>query len=221
MVQKLDILYEDNHLIAVNKPPCLLTQPTSLLDDSLLVRLKAFIKERDNKPGKVFLEPIHRLDKPVSGVVVLAKTSKALSRLMKSIRERQCKKIYLALVEGKLKKSSGTIEDYLVHDDFKARLVKKEESGAKQAILSYRLLKKNELFSLLEITLETGRYHQIRIQLSSLNCPIVGDRKYGSTISLEEGVIALHHYMFSIPHPIKEEEMTFTAPIPVWASRLN
>ncbi|MDR3623956.1 MAG: RluA family pseudouridine synthase [Chlamydiales bacterium] len=217
MAQKIEILYEDNHLIAVNKPVGLLTQPTSLVEDSLLVRLKAFIKERDHKPGRVFLEPIHRIDKPVSGVVVFAKTSKALSRLMKSIRERKCKKVYLAKVSGQLPASAGIIEHFLVHDDFRARVVKDEKEG-KKAILSYRLIKKEGPFSLLEVYLETGRYHQIRVQLAYLHCPIVGDHKYGSKETLGENEIALHHHSFSIPHPITDEIITITASKPLWAS---
>lgn len=202
----MNILFEDNHLIVVHKESGLLVQPTNLESDCLLNRLKSFIKVRDNKPGNVFLEPIHRIDKPVSGIVVFAKTSKALSRMMKSIREKECTKIYIALVTGKLPAREGKLEHSLVHDEYHARICPKE---GKPSVLYYKLIKKREETSLLEITLETGRYHQIRAQLSAIGCPIVGDKKYGSQKTYQKNAIALCHAKFSIPHPTTREILHF------------
>lgn len=204
-----NILYEDNHLLVVEKPAGLLTQPQ---EDraSLEGTCKQWLKNKYNKPGNVFLEAIHRLDKSVSGIVVFAKTSKADSRLKASIRNRDTKKKYLALVEGN-PELEGTLEHYLVHDDYRARIVKESHPKGKLARLHYRLKKRN----LLEIDLETGRYHQIRIQLASIGCPIVGDRKYGAKEDFRDGRIGLHHCHFEIPHPVTKEIMIFDS-LPDW-----
>lgn len=196
------ILYEDNHVIAVFKPPGVLTQPSPQEEESLEKEVKAFIKERDNKPGAVFLHAIHRLDRPVSGIVVFAKTSKALSRLQASIRAKKEKKRYIAEVEGKLKETSGSFVDQLLHGDGVAE-VAPSHPQAKRAELHFRLLEEKEKTSLVEVELITGRYHQIRVQFASRGHPILGDRKYGSALPYSREGIALSHVFFSIPHPIQ------------------
>lgn len=211
----IDVLYEDNHLCIVNKPAGLLTQPSGTAQDSLETQVKVWIKEVRQKPGNVFLEAIHRLDKPVSGVVVFAKTSKALSRLNASMRQKETAKTYVALVEGSLNSPQGILEHYLVHDEFQAQVVSKNHPQAKFARLSYKVLKEFSQKSLLEIQLETGRYHQIRVQLAAIGHPIIGDAKYGSRISLEQGIIALHHRQLQIPHPITGDLIVIEAPLPL------
>lgn len=203
----IEIIFEDNHLLVVNKPAGLLTQPSGTEQDSLEAQAKAYIKEKYQKPGNVFLEAVHRLDKPVSGIVVFAKTSKALSRLNESLRSKQAKKIYHAWVEGIPKQKEATLEHYLVHDDFIATIVSKEHPEAKLARLSYKLLESKENSSLLEITLETGRYHQIRAQLAAIGHPIVGDAKYGSKTNRPE--IALTHVQLEIVHPVTGQLLIF------------
>lgn len=206
----LNILYEDNHLLVLNKPAGILTQPSGTAQDSLETQAKAWLKETYHKPGNVFLEAVHRLDKPVSGVVVFCKTSKALSRLNESIRDKRTQKIYYALVEGAPSEDEGVLEHRIVHDDFHARI----DPAGKVARLSYSIVSRFERRALLSIELETGRYHQIRLQLAESGCPIVGDHKYGSKVYFEEGCIALHHFRLRIPHPVTKEMMTFEAPLP-------
>jgi 23S rRNA pseudouridine1911/1915/1917 synthase len=202
----IHVLFEDNHVLILDKPHGLLTQPTDLEEKSLLTLARAFLKERDNKPGNVFLEPIHRIDKPVRGIVVFAKTSKALSRLMQAIKDKKCTKVYHATVTGKVPKKEGSLKDKLVHGNFRAEL---SEEG-KESILHYKVIKKEGPYTYLEILLETGRYHQIRMQLSLIGCPIVGDAKYGSLEHLPGGAIALEHYKFSFPHPTTKEVIEIT-----------
>jgi 23S rRNA pseudouridine1911/1915/1917 synthase len=210
----LEILYIDNHVLAVNKPAGLLTQPTHLSELSLEVIGKEWIKKTYQKSGNVFLEAVHRIDKPVSGVVVFARTSKGLSRLTKAIRERQCEKRYWALVEDSLPLPNGVFEDYLAHDEYRARITSESELGSKLARMHYNVIESRRGLLVLEILLETGRYHQIRIQLASRGCPIVGDQKYGSKRIHFPGMIALHHHQLSILHPVKEETLVITAPLP-------
>ncbi len=205
----LEVLYEDNHIIVVNKPAGLLTQPSGTDQPSLEALVKAWIKEKYQKPGNVFLEAVHRLDKAVSGVVLFAKTSKALSRLNASMRSKETKKIYLAHVEGALSKSEGVLENYLIHDEYHATVVDANTKDAKLARLHYRVIGRDKDLSLVEIVLETGRYHQIRAQFAALGCPIVGDVKYGSKTPWKKEAIALHHQSLQIPHPITHALMTF------------
>lgn len=218
--EQVEVLYEDNHLIAVNKPAGLLTQPTDLVNDSLEVRVKAWIKEKYNKPGNVFLGVIHRLDKPVSGIVIFAKTSKALSRLNASIREREMVKTYYALVEGVPHKKEGTLEHYLKHDDYAASVCSPKDPSAKVARLHYETLGTVGNAALLKIILETGRYHQIRCQCAAMGCPIVGDAKYGAgkdaraAGTLPSGAIALHHGNLTLAHPVTKETLALAAPLP-------
>lgn len=207
-----DIIFEDNHLFVVNKPAGMLTQPNDTDSLSLQDLCKAYIKEKYQKPYNVFLEPIHRIDKPVSGIVVFAKTSKALTRLHQAIREKDTVKIYLALVDGRPPRAEATLEDYLYHDDYRAKIVSKGHKDAKLARLHYKTLKNEGTQTLLEVALETGRYHQIRVQLAAIGCPVSGDAKYGSTTSRPAGTIALHHFKMSIPHPVSKEMIHLEAP---------
>lgn len=209
-----EILFEDNHLLVVNKPAGMLTQPDNTGQDSLEVLAKAWIKERDKKPGNVFLGTVHRLDKPVSGVVLFARTSKALSRLNEAMRNKQSHKTYLATVEGILTPPQGTLEHYLTHDSHQASISHQNNPEAKLARLHYKVVSQQDELTLLEIILETGRYHQIRAQLSAIGHPIVGDGKYGSRKRFREGAIALHHYRLQVPHPITGLLQTFEAPVP-------
>lgn len=218
MSTKLNVLYEDNHLLVVNKPAGLLTQPSGTDQDSLEAQAKAWIKETYQKPGLVFLESVHRLDKPVSGIVVFGRTSKALSRLNASIRDKKTQKYYYALIQGKVPSSTGSsegrLEHYMIHDEFRAQIADRKNPEAKLARLYYRVIQQTEHVSLLEIELDTGRYHQIRLQLSTIGCPIVGDVKYGSQLPFVGEGIALHHFKLRIPHPVKTDVMLFEAPLP-------
>jgi 23S rRNA pseudouridine1911/1915/1917 synthase len=208
---QLEVLYEDNHLLVVNKPAGILTQPSGTDQDSLHDQAKLWIKQKYNKPGNVFLEPIHRIDRPVSGIVVFARTSKALSRLNEAIREHKTEKWYLALVEGVPNQSEASLENYLFHDDFHARVVGKTYPGAKLAKLAYKIVEKRGSAALLEVNLETGRYHQIRAQLSNMGHPIVFDEKYGARSGRRGKTIALHHHKMAFPHPVTQELITIQA----------
>lgn len=209
----MDIIYEDNHLFVVNKPAGVLTEPSGTDQANLEDLAKVWIKRVYQKPGNVFLTAAHRIDKPASGIVVFAKTSKCLSRVHEFIRERKVKKWYHALVQNCPKVEEAVLEHYLVHDDFHARVVPSYFPQAKLARLSYRVLEKRDNQTLLEIDLETGRYHQIRAQMDAMGCPIVGDSKYGSTMhfkhNLKGDIIALHHVRLEMPHPISKEWMVF------------
>lgn len=207
--KKEDIIFEDNHLLVLNKRAGLLTQDDSSSQESLEEIAKAWIKQRDQKKGNVFLHAIHRLDKPVSGLVLFAKTSKALSRLNQQLREDKTEKIYLAYVEGKDLPDQGTLIHYLIHGDHRAELTQESDPKGKKAILSYTVLKSGCQTTLVKIKLITGRYHQIRLQFSAISHPIVGDKKYGSKLNYVEDAIALHHTSFSIFHPITGVLMTF------------
>lgn len=205
----IEIIYEDNHLLVLNKPAGMLTQPSGTEQMSLEEMAKQWIKQRDQKPGNVFLHAVHRLDKPVSGLVLFAKTSKALSRLQAEMRHKNTKKVYIALVEGVPPSSSGVLEHYLSHDDHRATVRTTPSPDAKLARLSYRIIKTKDQLSLIEIILETGRYHQIRAQFAAIGCPIVGDHKYGSHATYQPDAIALHHARLEIAHPITKELQVF------------
>lgn len=209
-----NILFADNHLIAVNKPAGWVTQPCKGDFTSLEDWMKGWVKNYYQKAGDVFLQGIHRIDKPVSGIVLFAKTSKALSRMVGSIREKKCQKKYYAVVESVPLQLEGNCEHYLLHGDYRAEITRKEDPRGKLSKLSYKTIAKNKGLALLEVALETGRYHQIRIQLAALGCPIIGDAKYGAQLFFEKEMIALHHRCFSIPHPVKKERVFFEAPFP-------
>jgi len=207
----MEIIYLDNHLLAAEKPGGLLTQPSGTAADSLEAQAKNFLKQKFAKPGAVFLEAVHRLDKPVSGMVLFARTSKALSRLNQSSREGKFSKIYRARVEGRMPAAAAVLEDWLVHDDFQARVVSPDMAGAKLCRLKYTLLTEDNNSSVLEIALETGRYHQIRAQLAHLGNPILGDGRYGARQLWSPNTIALQHYCLTFRHPISQEEICLRA----------
>lgn len=206
------IIYVDNHLLCLDKPAGLLTQPSGTERDSLEAQGKAWLKEEFHKPGAVFLEAVHRIDAPVCGIVLFARTSKALSRLNESVRNGACSKDYRALVSGVPRVQSATLEDWLLHDEHCARIVPKGTAGAHSATLRYEVLEiRGNGTSLLAVHLETGRYHQIRAQLAHAGYPIVGDSKYGSRLPYQAGCIALQHYCLKAPHPVTKEMLTFTS----------
>lgn len=203
----LKILYLDNHLVVVEKEKDLLTQPTPQVNRSLETLVKEFLMEKENKK-RIFLHAIHRLDKEVSGIVVFAKSSKALSRLNEQMRENAFEKVYYAIVEGIIEENK-TLIDYLVHSTHKAKVVSKNTTGAKLSKLEFKVLEKKKNTTFLEITLITGRYHQIRCQLANFGHPILGDTKYGASPRKEKG-IELHQGKISFIHPTLKKKMTFS-----------
>ncbi len=205
----LNVIYEDNHIIVVEKPCNVPSQADKTTDEDMLTLIKKYIKEKYQKPGEVFLGLVHRLDRPVGGIMVFARTSKAASRLSESIRTNKFSKRYLAVVEGTFENKKGTFEDYLVKDEAlnKSKVVSKDKKGAKLAKLAYEVVQEAEEKSLVKIDLETGRHHQIRVQFSNAGHPLVGDQKYGRT---NPGVqIALWAYEIEFKHPTKDEIMKF------------
>ena len=219
--KNLQIIYEDNHLIAINKRPGDIVQGDKTGDVPLSEVVKQYIKDKYNKPGNVYLGVAHRLDRPTSGIVVFAKTSKALPRLNKLFAEKQAKKTYWAVVKNPPEKMQDTLTHWMKRNpkQNKSYAHKKEVSESKKAVLDYRLIKKLDRYLLLEIDLKTGRHHQIRAQLTAIGCPIKGDLKYGFDRSNKDGSIHLHARTLSFIHPVKKEllELTATTPDnPVW-----
>lgn len=215
------ILYEDNHIIIVNKRSSDLVQGDGTGDEPLDDIIRAYIKEKYNKPGDVYLGVVHRLDRPVSGCVVYARTSKALSRLSELFRTREVRKTYWAIVSERPPAEEGILSNYLKKNEpqNKSYVYDKEVKGSKLAELSYRVLARSEKYYLIEVDLLTGRHHQIRAQLAAVGCPIKGDLKYGSKRSNEGGGISLHSRRISFVHPVKNEEIKVEAPLPddrVW-----
>jgi len=208
----VDIIYSDNHLLIVNKRGGVPTQETPHRSENVTDWAKDWVKRNYQKAGSVFLEPFHRLDQPVSGLVLFARTSKGLSRLQKMMRERQISKWYYALLRKPPPAAEAVLEHILFHDEHRARVVSSSHPEGKQAILSYQTLKQTPSGYLLEIKLQTGRYHQIRAQLAHIGCPIIGDKKYGSSVSWNKDTIALHHGKLLFTHPITKKELTFSAP---------
>ncbi|MFZ6664155.1 RluA family pseudouridine synthase [Peijinzhouia sedimentorum] len=208
-----EILFEDNHLLAVNKPAGLLVQGDDTGDRTLLDLAKEYIKEKYNKPGNVYIGLPHRLDRPVSGVVLLAKTSKALERLNKIFKTREVEKIYWALVEKRPNEVEGRLTHYLVKNAKLniTRAYSSESSESKYADLSYSLLKEAGGKFLLEVKPVTGRPHQIRVQLASMGCSIVGDLKYGSPKPNRDASICLHARSLKLVHPVTKEEISIVA----------
>lgn len=207
----LDILYADNHVVVVKKPSGIPTQSED--GPSVEKEARLWAKQYFSKPGEVFLYAVHRLDKPVSGILLLAKTSKALERLHRFFREKRMKKTYRALVEGVLMQEEGVLEDYLRQEEFRAVLSSSADPKAKLCRLSYKVLERCPFATLVEIDLDTGRYHQIRAQFSHLGHPIVGDLKYGASYMGNQR-IALHHQKMEFPHPITKELLLFEAAPP-------
>ena len=217
----MKIIYEDNHIIVVEKTPNIPSQADKTEDVDMLTLVKQYIKEKYNKPGNVYLGLVHRLDRPVGGIMIFAKTSKAASRLSNQVREKVFKKKYLAVVDGKIDEIQGTLEDYIYKDERNniSKVVKKEKKNAKLAKLDYEVLKYNEVknLSLVKIDLHTGRHHQIRLQLSHFGHSIFGDQKYGYRGRGKQ--IALWAYELTILHPITKEKMTFKdlpEPVGTW-----
>jgi 23S rRNA pseudouridine1911/1915/1917 synthase len=210
----VEILYLDNHLLAAMKPAGLVTQPSGHHADSLEDRAKAYLKDAFAKPGNVFLEAVHRLDRPVCGVVLFARTSKALSRLNASIRDRDVRKTYLAVLEGSPSTLEGYLENWVVHRSRHADVVPPDTPGAKRARLSYRVLQRAGDRTLVGVRLITGRYHQIRVQFAAAGCPIAGDELYGSRTTLDDGPIGLVHRELTFTHPVTRKAITVTAPWP-------
>ena len=206
----IPILYEDNHLLVVEKPINIPVQEDASKDLDLLTILKDDIKKRYNKPGNVFLALVHRLDRPVGGVIIFAKTSKAASRLSEQFRTNKVEKRYLTIVRGTPENSADVLVDYLLKNnkENKVSVVRKHVKQAKKAILDYERLETNDQLSLLKVTLHTGRPHQIRVQLSSRGLPIFGDQKYGQNVNKIGQQIALWSYEMTFKHPTKDEELT-------------
>lgn len=214
--ENLQVLLEDNHLIIVNKRSGDIVQGDKTGDKPLSDVVKEYIKDKYNKPGNVFLGTVHRLDRPTSGIVIFARTSKALERLNKMLREKTIKKTYWAVVEKFPKKEKNTLVDFLKKNskNNKSTAYKNEIDGSKKAILHYKLLKKLDNYSLLEIDLETGRHHQIRVQLSTIGSIIKGDLKYGAKRSNKDGSIHLHARKIEFIHPVNKELIKIIAPTP-------
>ena len=210
-MENLKIIYEDNHIIVVEKTPNIPSQSDKTNDVDMLSIIKQYLKEKYNKPGNVYLGLVHRLDRPVGGVMVFAKTSKAASRLSEEVRNKTFRKNYLAVVDGKINTKKGTLEDYLYKDERNnmSKVVDKSKKNSKLAKLDYEVLVYDEIkdLSLLKIDLHTGRHHQIRVQLSNFGHSIFGDQKYGTRGKGKQ--IALWAYELEIVHPITKEKMIF------------
>ena len=217
------ILYEDNHVIVVNKLPSELTQGDKTGDAILPDLIKSYLKEKYQKPGNVFLGVVHRLDRPTSGALVFARTSKALERLNAQFRDKETNKVYWAIVGKKPTSASGSMVHYLKKNEAqnKSYVVAETTPGAKKATLHYQQIATSERYFLLEVQLETGRHHQIRCQLANMGCIIKGDLKYGDKRSNPDGSICLHARTLSFEHPTTKERIAVTAPLPklgIWGA---
>jgi 23S rRNA pseudouridine1911/1915/1917 synthase len=213
---QLEVLYEDNHLIAINKPAGMLVQPDTTGDKALEDLVKEYIGVKYEKPGEVFLGVTHRIDRPVSGVVLFAKTSKALTRINEMFKVNKIKKSYWAIVKNRPEKEKATLTHYIFRDTKRnvSRASEKEIPNSKQATLSYSIIGQSDNYTLLEIDLKTGRHHQIRCQLAKIGCPIKGDLKYGFPRSNPDAGISLHSRQMVFEHPVKKEMITIIAPTP-------
>lgn len=218
------IVFEDNHVVIINKKTGQLVQGDKTGDASLLDLIKDFIRKRDQKPGNVFLGLVHRIDRPTSGLVIYAKTSKALTRLTQMVKNREIKKTYWAVVAKEMIPQSQRLVHYLHKNEKtnKSTVFIKPTENAKESILNYQIIKTLDNFQLLEVDLETGRHHQIRAQLSKIGVPIKGDLKYGSSRSNPDGGIHLHARRLEFIHPVTKENLVVVAPVPqndsVWAA---
>lgn len=222
----MTVLYEDNHIIIINKVAGEIVQGDKTGDKSLCDTMKQYIKEKYAKPGNVFIGLPHRLDRPVSGIVVFAKTSKALERLNNMFRDGNVKKIYWAVTKGKPLLAEGEISSWILRNEKmnKSFSYKKEVNGSKHALLYYRHIASSQNYNLIEVELKTGRHHQIRCQLASIGCPIKGDLKYGAQRSNPDGSISLHARYIEFIHPVSKEPISVTAPLPadkLWQSFVN
>jgi 23S rRNA pseudouridine1911/1915/1917 synthase len=211
-----EILYEDNHIIAINKKPSQIVQSDKTGDEPLIELLKNFIKNRDDKPGDVFLRVVHRLDRPVGGVIIFAKTSKAVSRLNDMFRSGEIHKTYLAIVKNAPPKDHDFLTHYLFRNEErnKSYAYPFPKKNTKEARLEYTVIARSDNYILLKIRLFTGRHHQIRSQLAAIGCPVKGDLKYGFDRSNSDASISLVAYSISFVHPVKQETVSITAPLP-------
>lgn len=217
----IEILFEDNHLIAVNKKPSDLSQGDNTGDSALDSEVREYIARKYNKPGEVFLGLVHRLDRPVGGVILFARTSKALARMNEIFRSRDVKKLYLAIVGERPPEVEGELTHYLKKNEAqnKTYVYDNEVKGSKKASLSYRIAGRSDRYYLLEVELHSGRHHQIRAQLAKIGCPIKGDLKYGYPRSNDDGSICLFAQSLEFIHPVKKEKIVIKAPKPqgdVW-----
>ena len=212
----MTVVYEDNHIVVVNKTSSEIVQGDKTGDTPLSEMVKQYLKEKYNKPGNVFIGVTHRLDRPVSGLVVFAKTSKALPRLNEMFRNGEVKKTYWAIVKECPKETEGELVHYLVRNEKqnKSYAYDKEVKNSKKAVLHYKLIGHSQNYYLLEVDLKTGRHHQIRCQLAKMGCPIKGDLKYGSPRSNPDGSISLHARTVQFVHPVSKEMIRLTAPVP-------
>ena len=212
----MTVVYEDNHVVVVNKTSSEIVQGDKTGDTPLSEMVKQYLKEKYNKPGNVFIGVTHRLDRPVSGLVVFAKTSKALPRLNEMFRNGEVKKTYWAIVKECPKETEGELVHYLVRNEKqnKSYAYDKEVKNSKKAVLHYKLIGHSQNYYLLEVDLKTGRHHQIRCQLAKMGCPIKGDLKYGSPRSNPDGSICLHARTVQFVHPVSKEMIRLTAPVP-------
>ena len=221
--RNLDILFEDNHLIIINKKPGDIVQKDKTNDISLLEIVKEYLKRKYNKPGNVYLGLIHRIDRPTSGLVMFAKTSKALSRMNNMLKEKMIVKTYWAITKNKPEKESSQLVHWLKKNEKKNKSThfSRETKNAKKAILDYRIIKELENYFLLEILMGSGRHHQIRCQLQAIGCPIKGDLKYGAKRSNSDGSIDLHAKHLKFIHPVTKKEVNLNAPVrenKIWQS---
>ncbi len=207
----IKVIYEDNHLLVVEKPVNILSQGDNTNDKDMVNLLKDYVKVKYNKPGNVFIGLVHRLDRPVGGVMVFAKTSKAASRLSEQVRNKSFKKTYRAVLNGNMKKDNDTLNDYLYKNKKTnmVSVVRKDHKESKNAQLSYETLDKKDKFSMVEVDLKTGRPHQIRVQFASRRHPLFGDQRYGQDINKKGDQIALWSYKIEINHPTTKEKMEF------------
>ena len=212
----MEVVYEDNHIIIVNKRPGEIVQGDKPGDEPLVETVRNYIKEKYSKPGNVFCGVVHRLDRPVWGLVVFAKTSKALSRLNEMFRDGKVKKTYRAIVRNKPEQPEARLVHFIksIERNNKSYAYTMPKDGAKEAALSYRLIGSSDRYHLLEINLETGRKHQIRVQLSSIGCPIRGDLKYGDKRSNPDGSISLQAFRIEFEHPVSHKHIRIEAPLP-------
>ena len=214
-IDNLIVLYEDNHIIAVNKRVGDIVQGDKTGDNPLSEIVKSFLKKKYNKPNNVFLGVVHRIDRPASGVVIFAKTSKSLKRLNNMIKNSEIEKFYWAITKNKSEKRNDTLVHWLKKNpkNNKSTHFKKETENSKKAILHYKIIKELKNYYLLELLLETGRHHQIRTQLSAIGCPIKGDLKYGYDRSNKDGGICLHAKKISFSHPVTKKKILISAPL--------
>ncbi len=215
-MKEAEILYEDNHLIAINKPSGLLVQGDSTGDETILEVLKEYIKRTYKKPGNVFLAPNHRLDRPVSGVLLFSKTSKALARVNELFNSNKINKKYLAVTEGIPEHMEGHLVDYIAKNRKKniSFITVQDKFDSKKCTLDYKVSKVINRKSLIEVNPQTGRSHQIRVQLASLGTPIIGDLKYNAQLKMEDRSIALHCHSLEFDHPVKDKKVFIQAPVP-------